>query len=179
MASRLGKPKLSKTDRLILQALGWTAQMIARFPAHAALVLIAFRYRPWMAFQLTHLIIRTSFTASWSMLKGTSRIVAPKTSARVANAVTATRTFVNPLPSWLETGSKLAKRSFVGSVVGTGISVVADQYRKAEAGEFGTSEVYGDAVSAAEFNMEGNVGYQEDMRPVRMHRLGGPGRIIV
>lgn len=166
--------------RRVLLALGWTLSLIIRNPVEAWFVYIAFRYRPWAAMQFSRLIIGESIKTTGRLAHGTAKIVAPKTTQRIQRRVDAVRrAFSSPLPGWLETGSKYAKLGFVGSVLSTGIGMVALQFDRANRGDYGGDTTMSGFITEADMNMEGDKGYSPTMRPVRIHRMGGPGGLIV
>jgi len=55
------------------------------------------------------------------------------------------------------------------------------QHERAESGDFGGDVTLGDFTMEASFNMEMNTVAHEpyQSRPMYMHRLGGPGGIII
>jgi hypothetical protein len=168
--------------RRILFALGWTLKMIVANPVEAWFVYMAFRYRPWAAFQMSRLIIGESIKTTARLGYGTARIVAPETTEKIRGSVEGVRRFFNrPIPDWMKTGSDLSKQSFVGNVVATGIGMVNLQYDRAESGDFGGDVTMSDFITQADSNVEMNTVAHEpyQSRPFRFHRLGGPGGIII
>jgi len=168
--------------KLILFALGWTLKMIVANPVEAWFVYMAFRYRPWVAFQMSRLIIGESIKSTARLGYGTARILAPETTEKIGRGVENVRRFFNnPIPAWMTTGSNVAKLGLRGNVVGTGIGMINLQYERAESGDFGGDVTLGDFTMEASFNMEMNTVAHEpyQSRPMYMHRLGGPGGIII
>jgi len=168
--------------RLILFALGWTLKMIVANPVEAWFVYMAFRYRPWVAFQMSRLIIGESIKSTARLGYGTARILAPGTTQKIEGSVQGVRRFfARPIPEWMQTGSKFSKQSLAGAVVGTGINMVNLQYDRAESGDFGGDVTMSDFITQADSNVEMNTVAHEpyQSRPFRFHRLGGPGGIII
>jgi hypothetical protein len=168
--------------RLILVALGWTIKMIVANPVEAWFVYMAFRYRPWMAFQMSRLIIGESIKTTARLGYGTARIVAPGTTKSIEGGMQNVRRFFNsPIPTWMQTGSKVAKQGAVVNVVSTGIGMVNLQNERANAGEFGGDTTMSQFITDADFQMDVDMVAHEpyQSRPFRMHRMGGPGGIIV
>jgi hypothetical protein len=168
--------------RLILMALGWTLKMIVANPVEAWFVYMAFRYRPWVAFQMSRLIIGESIKSTARLGYGTARILAPGTTKKLEGGVQGVRRFfARPIPDWMQTGSKFSKQSLVGAVVSTGVNMVNLQYDRAESGDFGGDVTMSDFITQADSNVEMNMVAHEpyQSRPFRFHRLGGPGGIII
>lgn len=168
--------------RALLFALGWTAQMIVRYPAHAMLTMLAFYAYPWATFQLIRLITVEGVKTSARLGYGTAKIFAPKTTQRgVIAAQNVRRFFANPIPEWMQTGSAVAKGSFATAILGTGIGMIAEANAKANRGDIGGETTLGDFTMDASFNMDMNTIAHEpyQSRPMYMHRLGGPGGIII
>ena len=168
--------------KLILYALGWTLKMIVANPVEAWFVYMAFRYRPWVALQMSRLIIGESIKTTARLGYGTARIVAPETTEKIGRGVEGVRRFFNnPIPTWMTTGSNVAKLGLRGNVVSTGIGMINLQYERAESGDFGGDVTMSDFITQADSNVEMNTVAHEpyQSRPFRFHRLGGPGGIII
>jgi len=168
--------------KLILYALGWTLKMIVANPVEAWFVYMAFRYRPWVALQMSRLIIGESIKTTARLGYGTARILAPETTEKIRGSVEGvSRFFNNPIPAWMQTGSDISKKSLLGSVVSTGVQMINLQNERAESGDFGGDVTMSDFITQADSNVEMNTVAHEpyQSRPFRFHRLGGPGGIII
>jgi hypothetical protein len=156
--------------------MGWTAQMIVRYPTHAALLGIAFYAYPWVTFQLIRLIAVESVRTSGRLGYGTAKIFAPKTTEKVrVTTQNVRRYFASPIPEWMKTGSGIAKGGAVTAIVGTGIGMIAEANAKANRGDIGGETTLGDYLMEAEFDQSDRGRAPE----LRMHGIGGPGGIIV
>ncbi len=175
MPEEWGAPweELSPTEKKLLWLLGLGASWIWRNPA-TSLVLGYYVYKnPVKGMRLIRLstveTVRYTSRMSW----GVTKIVAPKTTKKIESSVRRVR--ANPIPQWLETGSKYAKRSFIGSLVGTGIGMVSEQYAKAERGDYGGETTMSQFITDADTDTS-NPGRAPEVRLVPM---GGPGGGLV
>jgi len=107
------------------------------------------------------------------MTWGLGKVLAPEATKKIESRLRKVRS--SRLPEWAETGSKWAKRTFVGSIIGTGFGMVEEQFAKAERGDYGGETTMSQFITDADTDTS-NPGRAPEVRLVPM---GGPGGGLV
>jgi hypothetical protein len=156
----------SPADDWVLTALGWTAAKFMANPVVGTLLILNFRNNPMLTFRLMKLVGVETARFSGRMLLGTSRILAPSATASVEGAVAD----LGMTRGALRTGGTLSKVALPLAVVWTGVEMVQETRAKEARGDIGGETTLGGYVTEAEFTPK---------RRLRIHRLGGPGGMII